>query len=383
MTARREKRRDPDTGVTRMFWMIDVNFTHPDGRGQRVRKVSPVQTRRGAEAYERELRAALLAGTHRRKEAPVPTLQQFAKEFLDGYAKANNKPSEVAAKEWILRLHLVPALGRRRLGDIDARGIERYKADKLGEGYQPTTVNNHLMTLGKLLRVAKEWGVIEYVPTIRRLKVAKPAFDFLSFSEADRLVEAAEPEWRAMIVLALNTGLRLGELIGLQWDDCDLKARRLLVRRSSWHGVLGTPKSGRQREVPLNALALDALKRHRHLRGPWVFCREDGSPLKQHHGRPVLRRACKRAGLREVQWHCLRHSFASGMVIRGETLKAVQELLGHASIEMTMRYSHLSPVVRRSAVDAHVAREPIPDGNMTATEVGHAVRRKRRGRKSQ
>ena len=381
MTVRREQRRDPDTGAAREFWMVDVNFTHPDGRRQRIRKVSPVQTRRGAEAYERELRGTLLAGTFRRKEEEVPTLERFAQEFLDGYAKANNKPSEVAAKEWICRLHLVPVFGRRRLDEIDARSIERYKARKLDEGYKATTVNNQLMTLGKLLRVAQEWGIIQVVPTIRRLKVPKPDFDFLSFNEAQRLVDGAEPEWRPMVVLALNTGLRLGELLGLQWDDCDLVARRILVRRSSWHGVVGTPKSGRQREVPLNGRAVTALKEHRHLRGPWVFCQEDGAALVQHHCRPVLRRACKRAGMREVQWHALRHSFASHLVMCGEPLKAVQELLGHASIEMTMRYAHLSPDVRRSAVDALDEVVVQANGNMTATEPRAAQRRTRRSRK--
>ncbi len=277
MTVRREKRRD--TGTTRMFWMVDVNFTHPDGRRQRVRKVAPVQTRRGAEAYERELRTSLLAGTHGREEVAVPKLKQFAKEFLDGYARANNKPSEVAAKEWILRLHLVPMFGSKRLDEIRPRDIGRYKADKLDAGLTASTINKQLMTLGKLLRVAVEWGVLKSAPKVKRLRAPKPEFDFLDFGEAARLVDAVDPEWRCMVVVALNTGLRLGELMGLRWDDCDLKIGRMMVRRSAWKSSVDTPKSGKSREMPLNGVAFSALKAHRHLRGPWVFCQADGTRL--------------------------------------------------------------------------------------------------------
>ncbi len=93
------------------------------------------------------------------------------------------------------------------------------------------------------------------------------------------------------------------------------------------------------------------MKAHRHLRGAYVFCLEDGSRLTHSIVKDVVPQACARAGLaKRVTWHGLRHSFASHLVMRGASLKAVQELLGHESIEMTLRYSHLTPDVRRSAV---------------------------------
>ncbi|MFC1612215.1 tyrosine-type recombinase/integrase [Myxococcota bacterium] len=190
------------------------------------------------------------------------------------------------------------------------------------------------------------------MPRFRAFKREPVPFDFLDFDEAARLEQAADGQWRLLIVVALHTGLRMGELLALRWEDADLVAGRIVVRQSDWKGHIVTPKSGRWREIPLNAKVLKALKSHRHLRGPLVFCEEDGTALtyKQMHRGLML--ACRRAGLRLVQWHCLRHSFASHMVTRGVPLKAVQELLGHASIEMTMRYAHLSPDVRRDAVDA-------------------------------
>jgi integrase len=262
----------------------------------------------------------------------------------------NNKPSEVEAKRSILDVHLIPAFGKRRLDEIGMREVERYKSRKLKDGLAPKTVNNHLTVLRRLLSLAAEWEFIEAVPTVKWLKAPKPDFDFLEFVEADRLVNAADSEWRVMILTAIRTGLRQGELLALRWQDLDLVAGRLMVRRSKWRGFVGTPKSGRVREVPLSDQLLVALKGHRHLKGELVFCGPKGEMLRKEQCKCPLRRACRKAGLREVGWHVLRHTFASHLVMRGAPLKAVQELLGHSTIEMTMRYAHVSPDVRRDAV---------------------------------
>jgi len=165
MSVRRRMDRDPMTGAEYEVWLVDFVFQHPDGHKTRVKKKSPVQTRRGAEDYERQIRNALLDGTYGREEAEKPTLEKFSEEFINGYAKANNKPSEVAAKGWICRLHLIPGMGAKRLDEIGAKEIEQYKSRKLDAGYSPSTINNHLVTLGKMLRVAVEWNVIDRVPS--------------------------------------------------------------------------------------------------------------------------------------------------------------------------------------------------------------------------
>jgi site-specific recombinase XerD len=106
------------------------------------------------------------------------------------------------------------------------------------------------------------------------------------------------------------------------------------------------------RRIPLNAPALAALKAARHLRSKLVFCHEDGRRLSYVHTLDHLHAVCRKAGLREIGWHTLRHTFASHLVMAGVTLKAVQELMGHATIEMTLRYAHLAPGVTRDAVAA-------------------------------
>lgn len=102
--------------------------------------------------------------------------------------------------------------------------------------------------------------------------------------------------------------------------------------------------------MPLCETLVRVLKAHRHLRSDYVFCLENGEPLPRQTMWHVLRTACRKAGLRDVQWHALRHSFASHLVQKGVPLKAVQELLGHSTIEMTMRYAHLAPAMLADAV---------------------------------
>jgi integrase len=132
-------------------------------------------------------------------------------------------------------------------------------------------------------------------------------------------------------------------------------AGRIVVRRSAYKNkagtwVVGPTKNGRAREIALGDRVLAALKAHRHLRGPLVFCTADGQMFRRNQTYAPLNRAIKRAGLGAFGWHTTRHTFASHLVMRGVPLKAVQELMGHATILMTMRYAHLAPDVARDAV---------------------------------
>jgi integrase len=217
-------------------------------------------------------------------------------------------------------------------------------------------------------------GEIPYAPKVKQLRVTLADFQFLSFEETERFLRAAAPEWRAFLVTALKTGLRVGELLALRWEDLDLVAGRIVVRRTLWHDQEGTPKGGRNREVPLSDEAVATLKAHRHLKGPYVFCERDGKRLNHNRVKDVVPRTCARAGLaKRLTTHGLRHTFASHLVMRGVAIKAVQELLGHATIDMTMRCAHLSPDVKRDAVQV-LDRPPMrPAGAESSKTTGAAA----------
>ena len=336
-----------------------------------MRKVSPVQTKRGAEAYERDLRQAMLSGTHNGKEEEskqVVTLAEFTEEFMETYSRNNNKPSEVRNKESALRVHIVPYFGAQRLDQIGERDIERFKAQLLETGLSPKSINNYLACLRRLFAVAKEWAVIERVPEVKWLKVPPQAFDFLDFGEAEALIEGVEDEWRAMIVLALKTGLRQGELLELRRSDIAPDLGQIRVSRSYFRGQVTSTKSGKGREVPLCDMASAALRTHlASHRHELVFCTKSGGQLTAPQCRRPLHRACRKAGLRELGWHVLRHTFASHLVMKGAPLKVVQELMGHGSMAMTLRYSHLSPQAKHAAIQLLNV-----SGTMTAQKNGES-----------
>jgi len=233
---------------------------------------------------------------------------------------------------------------------ITKRDIKSYRSRKLKDGYNTKTINNQVAVLRRMLSEAEELGLIPYVPTVRRLPQETADFDFLTFEEAEQLLAAAEGQWWLMIFVALKTGLRQGELLGLQWRDIDFEAGRIMVSRSIHRGHIGTPKSGRARLVPLCDDVLEALQDHQHRRSPFVFHDEQGLPLTDNKCKSPLEQAWHKAGLRRIGWHMLRHTFASHLVMRGAHIRAVQDLLGHSDIRVTMRYAHLSPDVERETV---------------------------------
>jgi len=352
----------------REFWMVDIDYQHPDGRRQRIRKVSPVQTRRGAEKYEREVRQAL--GDDRFGREEVPRFEAFKKEFMETYVAANNKPSERISKTSMLKFHLVPAFGRMRLDEIGTRDIERFKAEKLAAGLKPKSVNNMLTCLGKMLRYAAEIEIIERIPRVKFVRVPPQRYDFLEDDEWERLVDAAKADREALasVLLGGEAGLCVGEIRALQWGDLDLVAGRVTVQRTDYRGYLGSPKGGRMRTIPLTKRLVAALKAMRHLKGPSVFSDASGVLWSRGEADTRLRRARVAAGLRKFGWHRLRHTFCSHLAMRGAPPRAIQELAGHASITTTMRYMHLSPTATREAIRLLETERQFDGNSAIATE---------------
>jgi integrase len=326
-------------------WDVDINVLLATGDRHRERRklnasYSKTTAREWGERREREL---LLSGPRIRKE--VPTLEAFAPRFIEGYARANRqKPSGIAAKEGILRIHLIPELGARALDTISNEQVQRLKL-RLGDK-SPKTVNNVLSVLNVLLKQAVEWGVLERLPcSIRLMRVPHTDAAFHDFGAYECLLVAAQEIDHRSYVIALlggEAGLRAGEIVALEWADVDLERRQIRVRHSDWRGELTAPKNGRIRFVGMTERLATALRQHRHLRSRRVVCTNEGTPLTRQAAWSRVRYAAKRAKV-PTGVHILRHTFCSHLAMQGAPMRGVQELVGHQSLAMTQRYSHLSP----------------------------------------
>ena len=335
----------------------------PNGTSHRERKRVTLTSKSAAKRWgeEREHWLALHGLPQTKKE--VPTLEAFAPRFIEGYAKANqHKPSGVAAKESILRVHLLPALGTTRLDAITNENIQQVKRGLSDKATK--TVNNVLTVLNTVLKTAVEWDVLDGMPcTIKLVKVTRPGAAFHDFNQFECLVETAQTIDRTtafIVLLGGEAGLRCGEMIALEWRDVDLAKRLLCIERSDWNGEVTTTKGGRLRYVPMTKRLVATLRQHRHLQSPRVLCLDDGSSLTRQQVQYRVKRAARQAGVTQGV-HILRHTFCSHLAMRGAPVRSIQALTGHQELSMTLRYMHLSP----ATLDAAIRLLESPQGRTT------------------
>ena len=339
-------RKRPDGG-----WRLDIVIRR-GGKAVRIKKAAKgARNKSEAMEMERQLRRQLEMRSD--PSAKAPLFAEFAEDFLEKYARANNKHSEYESKKQILEQHLVPWFSGLRMDEVGDEDVEAYKAAKLKLGLSEKTVNNHGAVFSRMYRIALDWKRVSFVPRWKPLKLPALEFDFLTFEEAKQLTAACTGWLTFLVAVALNTGLRAGELLGLRRGD--VYADKIVVRYSMVRGRVTTPKSHKPREIPLNnraqqALLLACALRQATAPDPVFFDVADGDMLTYRMIQRPLAAACKRAGLRKIGWHVLRHTFASHLAMLGVPIITIQQLLGHSSLNMTMRYAHLSPVAKVEAV---------------------------------
>lgn len=338
-------------------WEVDIRIRLANGRKHRDRRIVTHRSKTAAIRWAEDRERHLLQHGPKAPAAPppkeVPTIEAFVPRFVDGHARANRlKPSSIASMESILKWHVVPMFGSLPLDALTNEAVQQLKLELVER--TPKTVNNVLTCLRTLLKKAVEWGELEELPcTISFLKNPRQEMAFFGFDEYERVVEAARrqgPDVALMIMFGGDAGLRLGEIVAVEWGDLDLTARRLTVQRSDWRGKVTAPKGGRLRYVPLTSRLAGSLKARRHLRSERVLCQADGSPVTRDIVIKAIRRSERAAGVRRAGVHILRHTFCSHLAMRGAAARAIQELAGHSSLTTTQRYMHLSPGATEDAI---------------------------------
>jgi integrase len=363
-------------------WRGAISWTEPDG--SRRRRLVTGRTSAEARARLDELRAKLRVGSL------APSGSGTVADYLSAWLERDRqrvRPSTWRSREVHVRLYLIPALGRLSLARMSSADVERALTAFLQSGspgrsatrrrpLSPLTVRHVRATLRRALNAAQRAGLVgrnaaadaapPYVPH-------RPV-TYLAATDVRRLLDGTRDDpLGPLYALAVTTGLRLGELLGLAWSDVDEAAGTLTVRRSlaeapGHRWALADPKSARSRRtLPLPELAKQAIERQRRLqegdraaagtawqdRDGLIFTDPAGRPLDPRNASHAFQVARGRLELPAVRFHDLRHSAATMLLAGGVPLAVISELLGHAGIAITAsHYAAIVPELRREAADA-------------------------------
>lgn len=310
------------------------------------------------------------------KERFCPTLKparklalfdEIAQDYL-AYSRANKRSADDDPPR-VRRL--LKAFGGHAVTDITAEDVERLKQELSESGSAPATVNHYLKCLKAMYYRAMRARKAEHNPVrgVKLLKENNARVRCLSETEEARLYDALPDYLKSFLTVALNTGMRWGELANLTWEDVDFYTGTLHVRQS---------KSGEGRRVPMNTVVRDmlqALRRQRvqaarsqaegqkEILSPLVFCSPRGHFLNNF--KRDWYRALRKAEIPDFRWHDTRHTAASRLVMAGVELYTVKEILGHKTLLMTARYSHLSPGHQREALERLTVQHPAPTAEIS------------------
>lgn len=351
-------------------WTAIVDLPPDPATGKRRQKRVTARTKREVELQVAELIHKAETGF---TDAGKVTVREFFDHWLES-VRPTLRPATVRRYRDLARLHIVGIVGNLKLGKLLAADVQRLYANRLAAGLSPTSVRHIHGLLHRALSDAVRWGLLtrnvtEAVDPPRR---STPEARTWNASEvATVLTVAASDELEALWRLALMTGMRRGELLGLRWTDVDLDAGSLSIRRTLSRGESsrlesGEPKtaSGRRR-IALPASVVESLRRHRLRQveyrlavGPayedreLVFTNDTGGPLHPNTLAHRFRTLIAASNVPVIRFHDLRHTCATLLLGQGVHPKVVQERLGHADIAMTMNlYSHVTADMQRNAAD--------------------------------
>ena len=334
-------------------------------------------TVRGTKA-EAEAKLAELLHQYNRGELIEPTKMttgEWLQRWIDVYVKNSKKKRlrTIETYESVVRRHLIPAFDKIPLQQLSAGHIQHYyNTSELAS----STLEQHHAILHQALKVAtinERLLNVNPAEMVVEKPVAEKNFDMQVWDEEGvrrflTVARDAGTEVEAFYTLAIETGMRKGELCGLMWDDVDINARRISVRRTLLKAgpepVLGVPKTGRGRAITISPQTASLLRKHQlrqkelklSLGGAYkdrdfVFAKENGDPIQiNNFGQRSFANLIESAGVKKIRFHDLRHTCATLLLAKGVNPKIVQERLGHSDISMTLnRYSHVTPTMQDQA----------------------------------
>jgi integrase len=292
---------------------------------------------------------------------PMPTVKAYLSKWQETYAKPNCKPSTYRGYARAIEQVLIPQFGHLPLNELEREHVRSLIAELTQQGKARGTIENCLVPLKAVYYQAMEDGVVKTNPAARLGRIFKRKKDRragiapLEREEENHLLHTVKekyPRLYPLILCAARTGLRQGELIGLQWGDVDFHGGFIEVRRGVVLRQETTTKSHKIRRVDMSQhlqatlmnlkelKQLEAMAEGREL-APWVFLAKGGQRWDDRHLRRIWVKCLEAAGLRHVRFHDLRHTYASELAEQGAPPKYVQSQLGHSSIQVTMDvYSH-------------------------------------------
>jgi integrase len=304
-------------------------------------------TKKDAEKILAEKVVDVSQGTYR--EMPKITFQDFSKLWLESYAKDNVKPSTLSGYNHTIEKRLIPAFGHLQMSNISTRAMQLYVADRR-RNICGKSILNEVVLLKTMFKHAYKWDYIKINPCehLERPKTVKPEIDILEPTETSILLDNSSNLYRIAFLTAILTGVRAGELWALQWGDLDWNSMKIYIRRSVWRNQFQTPKSKSAiRKIDLPDTLIPELRKWK-LACPLsehdlMFPSQDGqitchdNAMKRH-----FNQALRRAKLRHVSFHSLRHTNASIRIQAGQNIKYMSSQLGHASVKITLdTYGHL------------------------------------------
>lgn len=344
-----------------------ARYTLPDGRRRALYGATRSEVAQKLAAAIRDRDAGIKALDER------TTLGAYLLQWLELSVKGRNRPSTYVSYAGHVRVHLIPALGSTPLARLSPAEVERFMAQKLADGLTPSTVARIRATLRRALTVAVRRGLIDRnaAALADAPRIQPRQFTPLTADEARLFLETIKGNrLEALFVVALTTGLRRGELLGLTWESVDFPRSRITVRQAL-QKIEGTPalvepKTAKsKRTVTVPPMALEQLRSQRDWHAtmqisasqPWnkfglVFTSVTGTPLDGSNVTRVFQKLLSEAGLPRIRFHDLRHTCASLLLAQGTHMRVIMEQLGHSQISLTMNtYSHVMPEALDDAAD--------------------------------